>query len=84
MEDTEADHSVSNRTGGVMVGMLASSMVDRGFKSRSDQTEDNKIGICCFSAKHAALRRNNKDWLAQNHDNVSDWGNMSTCRLLFQ
>ena len=21
------------------------------------QTKDNKIGICCFSAKHAAIRR---------------------------
>jgi len=25
---------------------------------------DFKIGICCFSAKHAALRRKSKDWLA--------------------
>ena len=30
-----------------------------------------KIGICCFSAKHAALRRKNKDWLVRNQDNVS-------------
>jgi hypothetical protein len=22
------------------------------------------IGICCFTAKHAALRRKSKDWLA--------------------
>ena len=32
--------------------------VDRGFEPRSGQTKDDKIGICCFSAKHAALRRN--------------------------
>jgi hypothetical protein len=34
-----------------------------------------KIGICCFSAKHAALGRKSKDWLARNKDNVSEWGN---------
>jgi hypothetical protein len=31
--------------------------LDRGFEPRSGQTKDYKIGICCFSAKHAALRR---------------------------
>ena len=31
----------------------------------------HKIGICCFSAKHAALRRKSKDWLARNQDNVT-------------
>ena len=55
-----------------MVSVLASSVVDRGFKPRSGQTKDYKIVICCFSAKHAALRRESKDWLAQNHDNVSE------------
>jgi hypothetical protein len=29
----------------------------------------HKIGICCFSTKHAALRRKSKDWLAQKQDN---------------
>jgi len=41
------------------------------------KTKDYKIGICCFSAKHAALRRKSKDWLAQNQDNVSEWSDMS-------
>ena len=27
----------------------------------SGQTKDYKIGICCFSTKHAALRRRSKD-----------------------
>ena len=54
-----------------MVSMLSSSAVDRGFEPRSGQTKDYKIGICCFSCKHAALRRKIKDWLAQNQDNVS-------------
>ena len=44
-----------NRIGGVMVSVLTTSAVDRGFKPRSGQTQEYKIGICCFSAKHAAL-----------------------------
>ena len=67
-----------------MVSMLASSVVDRGFEPRSGQTKDYKIGICCFSAKHAALRRNSKDWLARNRNNMSEWDDMSICGLLFQ
>jgi hypothetical protein len=46
-----------NRIGGIMVSMLGSSGVDRVFQSRSDQTKDYKIHICCISAKYAALRR---------------------------
>jgi hypothetical protein len=46
--------------------------------------EDYKIGICWFSAKHAALRRKSKDWLARNQNNVSEWSDMSTRGLLFQ
>ena len=73
-----------NRFGGVMVNMLASNAVDRGFEPRSGQTKDFKIAICCFSSKHAALRRKSKDWLAQNQNNVSEWSDMSTHGLLFQ
>ena len=40
-----------------MVSVLASSAVDREFVSRSGQIKDYDIGICCFSAKHAALRK---------------------------
>ena len=47
-------------------------------------TRKTKTGICCFSAKHAALRRKSKDWLARNQDNVSEWGDMSIRGLLFQ
>jgi hypothetical protein len=67
-----------NRIGGVMVSMLASGVVDCGFEPWSGQTKDYKIGICCFSAKHAAFRRKSKDWLARNQDNVSKWGDIST------
>jgi hypothetical protein len=61
-----------------MVSVLALSAVDCGFKPQSGQTKDYKIGICCFSAKYAALRRKSKDWLARNRDNVSEWGDMFT------
>ena len=67
-----------------MVNVFTSSAVDRGFKSRSGQTKDYEIGICCFSAKHAAVRRKSKDCLARNQDNVSEWGDMSVHGLLFQ
>jgi hypothetical protein len=67
-----------------MVSVLASSVIDRSFEPRSGQTKDYEIGICCFSAKHAALRRKGKDLLARNQSNVSKWSYMSTRGLLFQ
>ena len=70
-------HNNQNRIGGVMVSVLAWSVVDREFKPQSGQTKDYKIGICCFFAKHAVLRRNSKDWLARN-----EWGHMSIRGLL--
>ena len=60
------------------------SVIDHGFEPRSGKAKDYKIGICCFSAKHAALRRKSNDWLNQNQDNVSEWGDISICGLLFQ
>ena len=65
-----------------MVSVLSASAVDRGFEPLSGQTKDYKIGICCFSAKHASLRK--KSMVGWNQDNVSKWGDMSTRRLLFQ
>ena len=62
---------------GVMVSFFALSLVDHGFEPWSGQAKDCKIGICCFSAKHAALRSKSIDWLAQNQDNVSKSSNMS-------
>jgi hypothetical protein len=70
-----------NRIGGIMVSVITSSAVDRGFEPRSGQTKDYKIGICYFSAKYAALRTMSKDWLAWNQNNVSEWSNMSTSEL---
>ena len=69
---------------GVMVSVLTSSAVGRGFEPRSGQTKEYKIGICCFSAKHVPLRRKSKDGLARNQNNVSESSDMSIRGLLFQ
>ena len=53
-----------------MVRVLASGAVDPGFPSHSGQTKDYNIGVCCFSAKHAALMIQSKDWLARNQGNA--------------
>ena len=63
----------SNRIFDVIVSMLA-----------PGETKDNEIGICCFSDKHAPLRRKSKDGFARNQDNVSEWGDISIYWLLFQ
>jgi hypothetical protein len=62
---------------GVMVSVLISSAVDHGFQPCLGQEKDYKIGICCFSGKHAALRRKRQGLLARNQDNVFEWGYMS-------
>ena len=67
-----------------MVIVVASSVGDREFESRSDQTKRYNIGICCFSSKHASLKRKSKDWMARNQDNVSEWSDMCVRGLLFQ
>ena len=60
------------------------SVVDLGIELWSGQTNDYELGICCFSANLLELRSKSEDWLAQNLDNVSEWSDMSTHRLLFQ
>ena len=65
-----------------MVSVFASSVVDRVVGRVKPKTI--KFGICCFSAKHTALRSKSKDWLAQNQNNVFKWSDMSTHGLLFQ
>ena len=69
---------------GVMISMFASNVVDRVFETRSGQTKDNTVGICCFSAKHEVLRIKNKHWLALNQENVSDWSDISIRGLFVQ
>ena len=67
-----------------MVSMLASGVVDRDVEPNRVKPKNIKIGICCFSAKHAALRRKSKYWLVRNQDNVSEWDDMSVRGRLFQ
>ena len=69
--------------GSVIVSVLASSAIDRGFESRSGQTKDYQIVCVAYNAKHAELRRKSKDWLARNQDNVSEWSDMYIRGLLF-
>ena len=65
-----------NRIDGVIVSKFVLSAVDH--------TKDCLICMCCFSAKHTALRRKSKNWLALSQDNVSEWKHVSIHRLLFQ
>ena len=44
-----------NCIGGVMVSVVASSAVNRGFEPQSGQIKGYKIGFCC--GKHTALGR---------------------------
>ena len=65
---------------GVMVSVLASSTVDRVFKSK-----DSNICVVCFSVStQHCLRRKRKCWLTRNQDNMSEWGDIFIHVLLFQ
>jgi hypothetical protein len=45
----------NNHIAGVMVSVISSSVVDRGFDPQSCQTKDYAIGICSFSATRSFL-----------------------------
>ena len=74
---------IANCISGVMVSVLSSSVVDCGFEPQSVKTKDYIICNCCFST-HTVLRRKSNDWWARNQNNVSEWNDRSTHRLLFQ
>ena len=57
---------------GVMVNVVTSGAVDRGFEHWSGQTKHYKIGICCFSTKRPSLRSKSKDWMTREKDG-KDW-----------
>jgi hypothetical protein len=69
-------------SGVIMFSMLALSSVDRLLSRIKPKTII--LVFACFPAKHALLKSWNKDWLAQNQDSASEWGNTSTYGLLFQ
>jgi hypothetical protein len=47
----------------IFIYSQCSSAIDCGFESRSGQTKDYEIGMCCFSAKHALRRKSKTSWL---------------------
>ena len=63
---------------GVMVSVVASSAVDRGFKPRSSQAKHYKLVFYFFSAKHPALRRKQTGWLGI-RIMCAERSNVSTC-----
>jgi hypothetical protein len=50
-----------NYIGGAVVSVLASKVIGR--ELREGHIKDYQISICCFSTKHAALRRKSQDWI---------------------
>ena len=66
-----------------MASVLAACAVDHGFKLRSSQIKEYKIGSYSSTVKQVELVRKSKD-LARNQDNVSEWSYMSIRGLLFQ
>jgi hypothetical protein len=67
-----------------MVSVLASSPVDRGFEPRLGQIKDCKIGICCFSTKHTALRGKSKDWFIRQRQLRNMFGQATASTNVFQ
>ena len=74
--NTEHLYFCKNLIGGVMISVLTSCVVDRGFGP--GRVKPKAIQL------HAALRSKNKDELARNKNNVSEWSDMSIRGLLFQ
>ena len=66
-----------------MVVVVLSSVVDRGYEQLSCQAKDFETDICCCSDNKAAFSSKSKYWLVLNQDNVPEWIDMSTYRLLF-
>ena len=80
----QQSYSELNRIVVVMGSVFASSVVGRGFEPRLSQTKDYELGICCFSDKHATLRRKSKDWLDRKQNKLSECSDISTRGMLFQ
>jgi hypothetical protein len=56
-----------------MVSHVALSAIDLGFERPSGQTDDYRIVICCFYAKHAALMRMSNDRFEQPSGQTEDY-----------
>jgi len=77
-------HVKINRLVGILVGVHSPRVWEILGPIPGRVKPDLKIGIDCFSTKHETLRSKNKDCLARSQYNVSEWGDMSFCRLLLQ
>jgi len=53
--------------------MLSSRAVGRAFEPLVVYIKDYEKGMCGFFAQHVTLRRQSKDWLARNQDNVFEY-----------
>ena len=74
-----------NCISGVMISVLTLGAVDLGSSSgRVKPMTIKLVFVASPLSTHAAIRSKSKDWLAENQDNVSECGDMSTHRLLFQ
>jgi hypothetical protein len=73
----------ANRIGGAIASVLTSNAIGRGFEHWSSQTKEYKL---VFVASLINMQQQGEitDWLAQNQDNVSEWGDITTHGLLFQ
>ena len=71
---------------GVMVSVLASSVIDHRFEPDRFKPKTLKLIFVAspLSTQHYSLRTRSRDWLAWNQDDMSEWGDMSISRLLFQ
>jgi hypothetical protein len=56
MNSTKANSMDANSICGVMVSVLTSSMIDRGFELQSDRTKDYKIGILLLLCKAHSIK----------------------------
>ena len=61
----------SNCRSDVLDSMLTSSVGGCVCNLWPGITNDIKLGICCFSAKHATFSSKSKEWLAQSQNGVS-------------
>jgi hypothetical protein len=70
-----------NYIGGVMVNVLASSVVDRGFETRPGQTKTTKLAFVVFplSTQHCRVRTRT-GWLRIKI--CPEWSDMSTTRTV--
>jgi hypothetical protein len=75
---------IRNLVGGVIVSVLAFSVIGCGVDLWLDQTNDYKIGIYCLSAEHDELRRKGKDGLAWIRNNVCSENGFPYCSKQYE